>query len=1327
MKINRKKSYKYIYFHEDGSIELMMPISGGIDIATDNTCLTFMELKKFFMADASVFSLMDLEFDLKNDKRVFGQLLSETDKQTIDRQLEQVKEYYDILEQISEVADFSSLASQYPELPADLKPITESTNTHGATVASMQLCPTVEDSIVRVPNQVFSLERSWDPTIRDFRGSGTKSKFYRALAKIEIPGEVINFRERIIQQFTARILEGNLSTTELVGKLRQVFLENELIDSFPANKDLEKYNRAIERLIVDPEEGTKEDIARLMVGALRLEWDFISPEANLFNAAVVESLQKEIPLEVRNEKINLMTQFFMGVANIDLWARGLTDSDWGKVLDQSEDLCQGIIETIRAHAAADDIEMALLEYLDENRSHFGITNFESADKIRIKRKFNNLWKQVAKSEHFDDFTLSNADIAGSLWASYQSMIVTPFSNVVNSCFGQILEESQKTVIANRLAQFKSLDLHLNEVPGQMKETFLAGLRTDRSIGELSVDQLSTLVRSGSYDIDTVMQVVQKIVEPRVYLKILNLLKFEYDSKYVSKLLTYEGFRNPAFLHESKIIHSAMSRKDVTVVREIIKIYEDNGDLQMLFYALNSATNYGMEEIAIGIINNNRDLLIRNYPEYEIRLTDILKIAIQKEMEDLTLVILASPAGQDVAAMADNILIHYAIHSQSEEVALALLDNPQVQARADVANNQLLIEACYNCLPTLACQLLEIECVRENYKLNDRPLIQIACDNGMETVAIKLLELDPNKLNTEIAFRLLLGVSQNKMHNISMALSQHIDFTGVSTYRLEHLFLVLIENKLSDVAIMLLNSEPVTINLLEESYNQFLDRACRERLSHVANLIIKKGILQEEALCSAFSIAIDQKMRDVCDNICKDPHFTLNENQVQRSFKRMMDNQMDATVLIDRFEVYFNANPKRFFTYAVAAKMQPTSVALAGLLSADETSKSVERMLQDTVKVSMTTSSVTLYKRFAHKLSDKFLEALFIQSISKPKMEDFALMLWKVPSVRDMINCNIIMLSKITRYGWERLVFSILSDGFDFANSEDARGIMVVALNANMLSVTKILMQKDEIKSDVGLCADVFIQSSLTAWDDLFNQLAVKPAIVNRSITKVLKLLGSDIDQSQYVSDLNIEGNNYLELINFLGKLPSDKIFKHDFQGLWSQVFLRVCHLPTFIRYDALEELWLMLGSTDEKSPNLLRVGLASSMIKYFSIEELASTLPCDNFMSTLGFNPNVALDLLEKNFPQIKDGEELQLKRAHLKLLSDFMRHIIVQSSLERLHPEALNQLYEEGGPLHKYPYLTLEKVVSMLENYNQDDFSELIERISNSSRDNDTPSPNIK
>ena len=429
------KSPRYIYVNPlTNKVHLLVPVVGGQEISTDNTCKSTVALDEFF-GGAAEQELQSYRAALENDL----ELLPEGDtplRRGKEERLAQIKSYIEVVEEM-----------RHKKGSMIIQPLMEkTTNLH-----SIQLRPSVQDPASRVINPVFTVDRSND----EF--GNPNSKLYNAM-QLKYPS-VISVIPDPMARLKKAVLDG-LPEGKPDFELIQQRLKVQCMQLFDLDVDFTKTNIRKARVSDFEMTLTKESLGRFMgfQEDTTSNEDYIDALIGACAAEIGPTIQTPPFYSVpehsdKAEKLSIMTQFFLAQVNIYCVTRGLSTANFGAVLDVSEDLSNQVADIVKSSLGEGaDVENKLCEFFNRNKVSFGLTrDLESADVELIRQKFERTYRTVTATKenpHMDDFMVLDVTPGGSFF-THKGSICTDFANLVG-------DEAKYKYFADIRADFQTL-------------------------------------------------------------------------------------------------------------------------------------------------------------------------------------------------------------------------------------------------------------------------------------------------------------------------------------------------------------------------------------------------------------------------------------------------------------------------------------------------------------------------------------------------------------------------------------------------------------------------------------------------------------------------------------------------------------------------------------------------------------------------------------------------------------------------------------------------------------------------------------------------------
>lgn len=409
MPLTEPTAPRYIYINPDNNqVHLLVPVVGGQEISTDNTCKSTASLDEFFTNGAALRELntykSKLEFDLL--------LLSDDDSLKADKQgrLEQIDAYIKAVTAMK--GSYSAAISQLMQQSSNLY--------------SMQLRPRAQDTASKVTNPVFSMNR-----LNDAQGeplSALYNALYEAFPNVTLgarnPKAQLN--EAVLKALPAQP-DFEAIQRALTEQCQRLF---GLTVNFTQSSDGAPVNQASIENALGYEPGaeplTTEDYMHGLLGACALNiWEII-PTPPFYS--VRDNADK-------TEKLSILTQFFLANVNIYCAANGISRENFGIVLDKSPDLSEEVAQIVfSALTSGAPVEESLCAFFNAHVSEFGLSRpLTQADDDAIQQKFESTYRTVtgtAENPHTDDFMVLDTATQTGKFVTHQGSICTDFSVLV---------------------------------------------------------------------------------------------------------------------------------------------------------------------------------------------------------------------------------------------------------------------------------------------------------------------------------------------------------------------------------------------------------------------------------------------------------------------------------------------------------------------------------------------------------------------------------------------------------------------------------------------------------------------------------------------------------------------------------------------------------------------------------------------------------------------------------------------------------------------------------------------------------------------------------
>lgn len=430
-------SPRYIHINPaTNKVHLMVPVVGGQEISTDNTCKATVAMREFFDGGAL------RELNAYKGALVFDiGLLEAGHAQRIAKEarLAQIEAY---LEAVSAMRlSYSDAMTAFLGRPSNLY--------------SIQLRPRMQDSQSRVVNPVFNIERRNDAT-------GTPlSSLYNAMYSTFPTTVVAATDPRTL--FTMAVLSA-IPASASFADIQQALGEQssalfgltidftQRTDGTPATKEV------IDTLMGFGADATPEDYIEALLGACALHlWETL-PTPPFY------SISAATPTDERTERLSILTQFFLANLNVYCKAKGISAQNFGATLDASSALSNELVSLVSTTLTrGEDVEKAIYNFYNVNTDAFGLSRALNAEDLTaIRQTFERTYRTVTatnENPHMDDFMVLDKGATGETakFVTHQGSICVNFAEIIDP----IAASSNPDYFASIRADFAA---HPAEVP-----------------------------------------------------------------------------------------------------------------------------------------------------------------------------------------------------------------------------------------------------------------------------------------------------------------------------------------------------------------------------------------------------------------------------------------------------------------------------------------------------------------------------------------------------------------------------------------------------------------------------------------------------------------------------------------------------------------------------------------------------------------------------------------------------------------------------------------------------------------------------------------------
>ena len=412
---------RYIYINPlTNRVHLMLPVVSGTGIGLDNTCKAVSSSQEFFGKKNDPKHITALN-ELIRYKQALDVDLSRLSldsplKQLKEERLQQINYYIVAIKAVQNDPELNSLNGEYPAYPESLTTVMQEEQSN---LYSMHLRPTVQDVNLRSIKPVFSLNR------KNNNSGNPDSVFYTALQNTYKTLSLVpqDARARLITAVLASTADQNNNFEEVQEVLRQKTNEQLGVDV-----DFTQTNtgQPVTNAFINNEMGF-DDTTTTPAEYIEALLGYCAP--NVFDTVT------QSPFYTANtaEELSVVTQFFLGTANIYCASHEISAANFGRALDDSADLsAQLAARVMTALQQGLSIEDTLLDGVNAHQYTFQLTKPLALDDMNtIKTTFTERYAEIKDSPHFDEFSVLETNKPG-LFVTHQGSICTDFAELSKS-------------------------------------------------------------------------------------------------------------------------------------------------------------------------------------------------------------------------------------------------------------------------------------------------------------------------------------------------------------------------------------------------------------------------------------------------------------------------------------------------------------------------------------------------------------------------------------------------------------------------------------------------------------------------------------------------------------------------------------------------------------------------------------------------------------------------------------------------------------------------------------------------------------------------------
>ena len=407
---------RYISINQDtNQVRLLVPVVGGQEISTDNTCKATLAFRAFFDGGA-LRELTAYKEALVSDIQLL-RLVEEGHPQRVlkEKRLVQIETYIGAVQAMRDSYGVAIIALMR-------KP----SNLYG-----IQLRPREQDPVSRVVNPVFNIGRTND-------ASGTPlSALYNAMHAEFSTVTPAGLEPRAqLEEAVLSALPGDAPFADIQRTLTEQCSRLFRLDiNFTRGSDGEAIDQgALNEIISGHREEalTPGDYIDALLGKCALNLSESIPTPPFYSIpAGTGSFE-------RTERLSILTQFFLGIVNVHCKARGISDKNFGTILDKRDDLSRELVNVVAgALRAGGGVEEQIYAFFNTKTTEFELSRpLGAEDRAAITQKFETTYRTVTATKenpHMDDFLILDVENLGETgkFVVHQGSICANFAEIVD--------------------------------------------------------------------------------------------------------------------------------------------------------------------------------------------------------------------------------------------------------------------------------------------------------------------------------------------------------------------------------------------------------------------------------------------------------------------------------------------------------------------------------------------------------------------------------------------------------------------------------------------------------------------------------------------------------------------------------------------------------------------------------------------------------------------------------------------------------------------------------------------------------------------------------
>jgi hypothetical protein len=407
--LNELSNFRYIYINPaTNRVHLLVPFIAGLDVSTDNTCKSDLELNAFFEGGA----FNELE-SYRSTLEFHVSLLEEGDAhyKAKKERLDQINQY---LKAVVGMRDsYKTVVNTFLARPSNLY--------------SIQLRPRAQDPMSRVVNPVFTINRGNDSRATPL------SPLYNKMHEV-FPGLALGKPDPREQLITAvlSILPPKASFENIQNVLAtQCGVPDDFFKKRFEHRQKQTVDMAyVNRFMQFDEHTTSREYIKALLG-------LCAPNLQNTLQGSPFYLESSADPSEKAERLSILTQFYLGSLNVYCRAKGISDKNFGMILDGSPILSHELVDIVAfALSRGEEVEPAIVAFFNHHKNEFKLSRELTAqDKDAIVQKLETTYRTVTATKenpHMDDFMFLDTEAQGEndIFITNKGLICTDAAHII---------------------------------------------------------------------------------------------------------------------------------------------------------------------------------------------------------------------------------------------------------------------------------------------------------------------------------------------------------------------------------------------------------------------------------------------------------------------------------------------------------------------------------------------------------------------------------------------------------------------------------------------------------------------------------------------------------------------------------------------------------------------------------------------------------------------------------------------------------------------------------------------------------------------------------